>query len=952
MPEAHDGESGFTFRIAFSERVGWMNGRRLREDVVAVSGGRATAAGRVDRRRDLWQVTVEPDSTADVTVTLEAGAACRTPAAVCTSDGRALSATISATVAGPAQEAALVPLTASFEAVPGEHDGESAFRFRLAFSEPIAISYRSLREDAFAVTGGRVTRGKRVDGRKDLFEITVEPDGGGEVAISLPAGRGCEVSGAICTWGPPRKQLTNTPSATVAGPDVAPANTPAEGAPAIAGEAHVGGTLTASTSGITDADGLENATFAYQWIRGSAEIPGATGPDYTAVDADEGERLQVRVGFSDDAGNAESLTSAATQRVEARPLPKVLAADARAREGEDATLDFAVTLSAPAPGPVTVDYATLDASATAGEDYEARSGTLSFAPGETAKTVAVPVLDDAVDEGTEILVLRLENVRGAVLADRLAVGRIENSDPLQKMWLSRFGRTVASHVTDAVSDRLANPLTGAQVTVGGQSVDLARTEDEAWLGQTLTSVARALGAPAGPAPEDDGWPGMGLGVRESPALSSAPVRTLSGRELLLGSAFHLAAEGDGTGPGLAAWGRVTVGGFDGEAPADDGNVRIDGEVVTGILGADAEWNRLLAGVAISVSEGEGTFAQPDVDSGTIESTMTTVSPYARLALTDRVSVWGLAGWGTGDMTIVQKARAANGDKPKRDEIVTRTDLEMRLAAVGGRGALLEADEAGGIDLALKADGFYVETESEAVSNEGSTTGVASRVRLALEGGRAFDMGNGATLRPSLELGLRHDGGDAETGTGVEIGGGVSYADPASGLSVEAKARMLVAHADSDYREWGGERLGASRARRARARPLVRAQPDAGRGGERGGPAVGRARRGRPGAGRRVRGVAGPQRGARLRAVVVRRPLHRYAECRVRALERRRAGLPDRLASDLGGQGRSRLRGQSRCDPQGSGQRQRAARARGDAEGRDPVVGPAEHAVGFKLTAHW
>ena len=68
-----------------------MNGRRLREDVVAVTGGRATAAGRVDRRRDLWQVTVEPDSLADVTVTLEAGAACGTPAAVCAKDGRALS---------------------------------------------------------------------------------------------------------------------------------------------------------------------------------------------------------------------------------------------------------------------------------------------------------------------------------------------------------------------------------------------------------------------------------------------------------------------------------------------------------------------------------------------------------------------------------------------------------------------------------------------------------------------------------------------------------------------------------------------------------------------------------------------------------------------------------------------------------------------------------------------
>ncbi len=90
--------------------------------------------------------------------------------------------------------------------MPAEHDGESAFRFRVAFSEPIAISFKSLREDAFETTGGRVTAGKRVDGRKDLFRITVEPDGDGEVTIGLPAGRDCEVSGAIRTWGPPRRR--------------------------------------------------------------------------------------------------------------------------------------------------------------------------------------------------------------------------------------------------------------------------------------------------------------------------------------------------------------------------------------------------------------------------------------------------------------------------------------------------------------------------------------------------------------------------------------------------------------------------------------------------------------------------------------------------------------------------------------------------------------------------
>ena len=427
--------------------------------------------------------------------------------------------------------------------------------------------------------------------------------------------------------------------------------------------------------------------------------------------------------------------------------------------------------------------------------------------GETTKTVSVPILDDAIDEGEETFSFRLSNAAGARIGDGEATGTIANDDPLQKMWLSRFGRTVASHVTDAVSDRLANPLSGAQVTVGGQSVDLAQTEDGAALTQALTGLAGVLGVSESPAPGDGpgsgpgqawagGWPETGLGRVQTAAPGSTPAREITGRELLLGSAFHLAREGDGTGPGLAAWGRVTLGGFDGEAPADGGRVRIDGEVTTGILGADAEWNRLLAGVAISVSEGEGTFAQPGVDSGTIESSLTTVSPYARVSLSERVSAWGLFGYGTGDMTIVQAAN--DRGQPER---VTRTDIEMRLIAGGGRGKLMEADETGGIDLALRADGFYVETESEAVSNEGSTTGVASRVRLALEGSRAFEVGGGV-LTPGLELGLRHDGGDAETGTGVELGGRVSWTDPDSGLSMEARVRTLVAHKDSDYREWG------------------------------------------------------------------------------------------------------------------------------------------------------
>ena len=156
----------------------------------------------------------------------------------------------------------------------------------------------------------------------------------------------------------------------------------------------------------------------------------------------------------------------------------------------------------------------------------------------------------------------------------------------------------------------------------------------------------------------------------------------------------------------------------------------------------------------------------------------------------------LLGYGTGDMTMTQAARG------ERLETVTRTDLTMRLGAVGARGALLEAGETGGLDLALRGDAFLVQMDSASAANTVETKADASRLRLVLEGSRAFALGEGAVLTPGLEVGLRHDGGDAETGTGVEVGGRIRYADAGSGLTVEASARTLVAHEDSGYREWG------------------------------------------------------------------------------------------------------------------------------------------------------
>ena len=115
------------------------------------------------------------------------------------------------------------------------------------------------------------------------------------------------------------EQLTSAGTGAVAAAPPPP-NTPATGLPTIAGTAQVGETLTSSTTGIADGDGLPSASFNYQWLADDADIAGATGSSYTLVAADAGKAITVRVSFADDGGNEESLTSGPTAAVaEAAP---------------------------------------------------------------------------------------------------------------------------------------------------------------------------------------------------------------------------------------------------------------------------------------------------------------------------------------------------------------------------------------------------------------------------------------------------------------------------------------------------------------------------------------------------------------------------------------------------------------------------------------------------------
>ena len=220
-----------------------------------------------------------------------------------------------------------IALEARFVSPPAQHDGsKKPVKVQVAFSEAIDESPQSVGEHGVQVKGGevisvRTVGGQARDGRNTgevVWDFEIEPGSDDDLTMRIDAGRSCDEPGAICT--PDGRSLSKGISTTVRGPEPE-RNTAAAGTPAISGTPQVGEELTASTSGISDADGLDNASFGYQWIRTGADIGGATGSTYTPVLADEGKKLKVRVSFTDDAGNDESLTSAATDAVAAPPEP-------------------------------------------------------------------------------------------------------------------------------------------------------------------------------------------------------------------------------------------------------------------------------------------------------------------------------------------------------------------------------------------------------------------------------------------------------------------------------------------------------------------------------------------------------------------------------------------------------------------------------------------------------
>ena len=491
---------------------------------------------------------------------------------------------------------------------------------------------------------------------------------------------------------------------------------------------------------------------------------------------------------------------------DAAALPVLSVGDATLTEGVEWLMPFTVRLSAAAPETVTVRVDTRDStpvSATRRDYWPVKGRTVTFRPGETERTVTVLVYDDYHDEGPETFEVVLSDARGAAIGDGVAVGTIVNDDPLPGAWLARFGRTVAEQALDGIAARMAAPRTaGMQGSIAGQALAFGG------------GAADGVDLSRSPGPVSPGsLSGAGFG-------QEAQARGMTMREVLQGSSFSLTGEADSSGGTLAFWGGTPGSGglvsgsrFAGDRLGNGTAVSLHGETATALLGTDYARGRWLVGFALSETRAEGGYAGeggsggPDCSGlpaeacalaaragdGEVEASLTATIPYAALDVTERLRLWGAAGHGAGDVTV----RPAQGGS-------LSADTAWSMAAAGLRGDLLApaAGSGTGPSLSLTSDALWVRTSSEKTRGLAASESDVTRLRVGLEGSWGVALPGGGAVTPTLELGARHDGGDAETGFGVELGGGLAWTDPGVGLSLDLSGRTLVAHDDGGLEDRG------------------------------------------------------------------------------------------------------------------------------------------------------
>ena len=433
--------------------------------------------------------------------------------------------------------------------------------------------------------------------------------------------------------------------------------------------------------------------------------------------------------------------------------PALMLSVSRLKVAEGGSASYTIALDTRPTGNVTVAI-----SGDAATDLTLTPTSLTFTPSnwDRPQRVTITAPKDTDFIGTAITLTHTASGPnyGSITATVTATVVAAHPTEEAKAWQLRLGRTVSHQVMDALEDRLsARPATGLQLTVAGEAITSAP-----------------------PLAEHEGLLSKALGFDP-----------LTAQALVEDSSFSFAPEQEGAAPRLAFWGQGAFSSFRGE----EEEFSLDGSVTTLLLGADWSRQRWQAGAALSQSWGNGSYEGDNSSEGEITSTVTGLFPYGRYALTPRLGLWAVAGYGWGQLSLSPDGAG--------DDATPSTTMTM--AALGMDGLLFDGGNEG-ITLSSTADVLTLKTTSAEVDGLESSEGSLSRLRLGIEAIRPFPLSNGASLLPSLALGIRQDSGDAESGFGLDLGAGILWQAPERGISGALKGHTLLTHGEEDLQEQG------------------------------------------------------------------------------------------------------------------------------------------------------
>ena len=413
--------------------------------------------------------------------------------------------------------------------------------------------------------------------------------------------------------------------------------------------------------------------------------------------------------------------------------------------------------------------------------------------GETA-TVA------SVGEGTATVTVRASNDLGTAV-QTFAVTVV--TDPAESLaaeaTLAAVGRGLLTGIVSTVERRFRGAGEARTVIVAGQQVPLGQARPGGAALAALSMLGARSAEDVDAAAADAAMrAAAGRGMVSPSAQRMLPSRGMTVDDLLRGSAFALSlgsgqgAAGEAAPAGGARW--TLWGGGDARSfRGAPGGAEYDGDLLTGHLGVDVQRGGWLAGVALSRSAATAGYGFDGVVSGVgaLETTLTNVQPYVRWLPRRGTEVWTIAGVGGGSLSNL---------RPHVADRLETGDLSMRLGVAGVRQAL---PAVGRVDVAVRGDiGMLRLATGDGTELIDGLSVDARRLRVGLEASRSVSLG-GATLTPFAEVGGRHDGGDGQTGTGLELAGGLRLGGLGSRLAVEARGHVLAVHTASGYAERGG-----------------------------------------------------------------------------------------------------------------------------------------------------